>query len=286
MHPVRSRRLIAAVAVPLLVAALAACGPDDSTSADQDSTSAASSSSPSDEQSSESPPADQSDDVQAGESIDPHDFVEKVKSGVGEMTTAKVHMETTGGPGAMTAEGQVDYSTTPPSMQMTMQMAAMGNQNIEMRLIGKTKKMYMKMGDLTGGKFMALDLDDPNSPLGNTDSLTNSMDPVKSFEMFESGMQKVVFVGSDAVDGEAADHYKLTIDTSTLQTGDAATEGVLPKTMRYDMWLDGDGRVRQTQVDMGKLGTTKVTITDLGTPVKITAPPASEVTTSGMGGMG
>lgn len=282
MHPVRSRRLIAAVAVPLLVGALAACGPDDSKSADQDSTPAASSSSPSDEQSSESPPADQSDDTQAGDSVDPHDFTEEVKDGFGEMTTATVHMEMAGGPAAMTADGQVDYRTNPPSMSMTMQSAAMGNQKMEMRLVGK--KMYMKMGNLTGGKFMALDLDDPNNPLGDTDSLTDSMDPAKSFEQFESGLQKVVFVGEETVDGENTDHYKLTIDTSKLDAASSDTAGVLPKMMKYDAWLDDDGRMRQTRVDMGKLGTTTVTIADLGEPVKITAPPPSQVTTA-MDGM-
>lgn len=282
MHPVRSRRLIAAVAVPLLVGALAACGPDDSKSADQDSTPAASSSSPSDEQSSESPPADQSDDTQAGDSVDPHDFTEEIRDGLGDMTTAKIHMEMTGGPSTVTADGQANYRTNPPSMAMTMQMAAMGNQQMEMRLVGN--KMYMKMGQLTGGKFMAFDLGDPNSPLGDTDALIDSMDPTKAFEQFEDGVQKVVFVGEETVDGEDADHYRLTVDPSRLHYQDSSAAGMLPKTMRYDIWLDDEGRLRRNQIDMGKLGTTTVTASDFDAPVKITAPPPSQVTTA-MDGM-
>ncbi|MFT3871472.1 MAG: LppX_LprAFG lipoprotein [Nocardioides sp.] len=282
MHSVRSRRLIAAVAVPLLVGTLAACGSDDSKSADQEPTPAALSSSPSDEQSSESAPAEETDDVQAGDSVDPHDFTEQVKDALGTITTAKIHMEATSGPSTMTADGRVNYRTNPPSIAMTMQMTETGGLRMELRLVGNT--MYMKMGKFSGGKFMAFDLDDPNSALGDTDAAIDSMDPTKAVEKFEDGVQKVVFVGEETVDGEDADHYRLTIDSSKLNSQSSGTVGMLPKTVRYDMWLDDEGRLRRSQIDMGKFGTTTVTTGDFDAPVKVTAPPSGQVT-SGMGAM-
>ena len=47
--------------------------------------------------------------------------------------------------------------------------------------------------------------------------------------------------------------------------------------MDYDAWFDADGLLRKVTTSMGKLGTTSVTYDDWGSPVSITAPPASDV---------
>jgi hypothetical protein len=262
------RRSLAALALPLLLGGLAACGSDD-----EGTDPAASSSSASESGDAES------GDAPSGDEVDTAEFIDDLQAGLEASTTAQMsmHMEKSGQ--MMHADGAVDYTTTPPQMAMTMESPAAAGQSIEMRLVDKV--LYMNMGEMTNNKFISFDLSDADNLPPGMDQLTSTMDPLAAFDSFEEGVQSVVFVGDEDVDGEQLGHYELKVDTSKIdQLQDMPTQSELPETVSYDVWLDDQNRMRKLTMDMGMSGSptsTEIQFSDWGKPVDIAAPPASEI---------
>jgi hypothetical protein len=51
----------------------------------------------------------------------------------------------------------------------------------------------------------------------------------------------------------------------------------LPKEFTYDIWLDGDGRMRKLISDMGKQNSVEMQLTNWGESVEIDVPPADQI---------
>ncbi|GAB3787681.1 hypothetical protein GCM10027601_26990 [Nocardioides ungokensis] len=270
-RPVTVRRALAAAALPLALTSLSACGSNDDAKAQDPSSGSSSSSSSS-----------SADTPSAGDTVAPADFVDRFESGFTKTTTAhetlKMSMGTTG---TLTGEGDVDYSSDSPAMQMTMKTDMTGaTGSIEMRLVDGV--MYMTIPGMAGGKFVKFDLNDPNSPFG---SLATQLDPQEAFKSFEAGIKSVTYVGAE----DGLDHYQVTVDTKKMlakmgQTGSAASAAGMPATLTYDAWLDSEDRVNKMEIDLGKTGTMDMTLSDFGQDVSVEAPPSSQVTQ--MPGMG
>ena len=274
MRSLTLRRTLALTATSVLLAALTACGGDDTGSASDESTTASSSAAA--EPSESAATEEEADDTEpaAGEEVDADQFLADFKAAVENATTAHLSMTTGAGGMDITAEGQVDYSTEPPSMAMEMTNPMGGDQKMEIRLVDG--KFYMNMGQLSQGKYYELSPDDPNNPLGEMSGLTESMDPVRSFEQFASGLETVTFVGTEDVDGEELDHYVLTLDTTKVDSlEDAGAQ--LPETLDYDLWLDDQDRMRQVQIDLGSTASVDMKIFDWDEPVDIEAPSEDEI---------
>ncbi len=256
------RRSLAALALPLLLGGLAACGSDD-----EAPDPAASSSS-----------ATESSETESGE-VDKAAFVDDLKAGLEASTTAKMTMHMDMGGQAIHADGEVDYTTTPPQMAMTMETPAAAGQSIEMRLVDGV--MYMNMGQMTNNKFVSFDLSDAANLPPGMDQLTSTMDPLAAFESFEEGVQSVVFVGDEDVEGEQLGHYEVKLDISKIQQfKELETQAELPKTVSYDLWLDDENRMRKMTMEMDMGGAPmemEAQFTDWDEPVDIAAPPASEI---------
>jgi hypothetical protein len=275
-QPVR-RALAAAAVASLLGAGLAACG-DKSTSASDAGSSASSSSS------STAAPAG---NAQAGQQVAPAQFVSTVEKGVAASTTAHMSMSMDlGQMGRISAQGQVDYTANPPEMAMTMTLPMAGAKQADMRLVGGM--LYMSMGQLTGGKFVKIDPNDPSGPLAGAGlgQMLDQMDPAKMLTKLESGISSVTYVGREDVSGRQLDHYKMSVDTAAMlksMGGAMASQAPsgMPKTITYDVWLDDQQRFAQMTMQLpvsGATATMKKELTDWGAPVDITAPPASQVT--------
>ena len=258
------RRSLAALALPLLLGGLAACGSDDEGA---DPASSSSSSSESEES------------TEAGAEVDQAEFVDTMKAGIKASTTAQMTMQMDMGGQGINAEGEVDYTTTPPQMAMTMESPAAAGESIEMRMVDGV--MYMNMGQMTNDKFVSFDLSDPANLPPGMDQLTGTMDPLAAFDSFEDGVQSVVFVGDDDVDGEQLGHYEVKLDTSKVeQFKELPTQAELPKTVSYDLWLDDENRTRKMTMEMAMAGAPvemEVEFTNWDEPVDIAAPPASEI---------
>lgn len=280
-RPLRTRRLLAAVAVtPLLPAGLVACGSDadDASSSNGQSTS---------ETSTETPAESSSDDLEEGEQVEPADFIATVAAGLEESTTARVTLTSGFGGTELTGDGEIDYTTTPPSVEMVMQNPMMGEGGTtEVRSVDGI--MYLSLGQLTGGKFWRIDPSDPDGPLAGLglDRMVQQTDPVGALQAMEPGIEQVVHAGEEEVDGRDLDHYELTMDVATAFEAigvdlPPAAMKELPESLTYDVWLDEEDRFGKMSMEMpvqGQSMTTEMTADDWGTDVSIEAPPADQVT--------
>lgn len=171
-------------------------------------------------------------------------------------------------------DGQGDIQAKPVAEHMTMKMSGPMKLNAEIIFVDST--IYMK--GMMGSGWVKMTADQLAKTGGaNLSSMTNPLDMVKKMS---SSVKSATYQGSEKVDGDDADHYALTVDssalTSALGAGGGATTG-LPATIDEDIWVDGDGHLRKSEIKMGTLGTTDVTLSDYGKKVDIKAPPASQV---------
>lgn len=272
------RRVAVASATSALLIGLTACSGSDTTA---DSEPQAAASSQTTDEATADPTEQPTDkpatvDFTAGEEVDTDEFTAMYQEGVEALTTAHVTSLTSLSGTEIKAEGDVDYTTDPTAMTMTMEAGAMaGGGNLDMRLIDGS--IYMNMGAVSQNKFVKFDLSDKNGPLGDMSALTESMDPVSAFGQFADGVDKVVYVGEEEVDGETLDHYELTVDTTKMDALNQVKGADVPDSLTYDMWLDDQNRMHQVETDiMGAKSTT--TLSDFGKDVTIETPAASDIT--------
>lgn len=270
----RTRLAVAALTLPLGLAALSACSGEDTepTSAEGETASS-------------SPAAPAEVDPDAGEEVSAEEFGALMIAAFDRATTATLTMEMTAGGQDIEVTGEADYTTDP--MSMSMDMSGMGGVG-DMQMVMVDNVMYIKLL-ARSEKFIKVDLDDPANPVG--DSFTGQLDPRAQAEVIQEGLVSATYVGEEEVDGVALDHYSAVVDSSAvldqLDAGPAAA-GALPEEITYDLWFDADGFYRQMSVDMGAAaGEVLIRFDDWGTDVDIEAPPADEVTDMGaMTGMG
>lgn len=265
------RQSLAAAAVStLLLGGLTACGSDTETASDEPEISSQDAAGEVDE-------ADLPDE---GETVDNGDFVDWMLAGLDRSTTAQMSMTMDYGMGAMESEGQVDYTTTPVSMAMTMGGGAMGDQPIDMRLVDGV--MYMNMGAMSNDMFFEFDLSDPASLPDGMADLGDQMDPLAAFREFEPALEEVVFVGTEDVDGEDLNHFAITMDTTKIPSlEEVPASAGLPPTVDYDLWFDDEFLMRQMQMsmdlDMDVSIDMEAKLFAWGEPVEIEAPPADKI---------
>jgi hypothetical protein len=179
----------------------------------------------------------------------------------------------------MQAEGDVVYGAHRPAMSLSMTMPGMGRSKIMMRFVGGM--IYARIPRLTPpGKFVAVDPKDRTSPLarGFADG-AGQMDPLKSIKTMQSAVQSAERVGKQTMGGVTVEHYKLTIDTSSLakQLDPAAAKlAKLPDTVTYDLWLDEQHRMRRTSFEMAGM-TFETTMSRWGQPVRVERPAANAI---------
>ena len=265
------RRVAAATVSVLALGGLAACG-DDSGDSDKEASEPT------------SQVAGQSEgDLEEGDQVDPAEFVTTITDGLEASTTAHVTMTMSLGPsGEMNAEGDLDYTTDPPNVAMTM-TSPMGGGDMDIRMVDGI--MYLSMGELTQGKFIKIDPSDPKGPMAGLgmDGMLDQMDPGKALKNLEGGISEVTFVGEE----DGLDHYALSVDMQAMldQMGNdlpPSVESEMPESLTYDLWLDDEGRFTKMSMDdlpmAGASGSMEMTVSDWGADVDIEAPAPSQVT--------
>jgi len=282
----RLRRSFAAGTAALALVALAGCGGDSGSTSNASDTSSASaspsatspsetatsSSEPASEAASEAPSEPAGVSPEAGAELSADQFASLFETALDQATTANVQVETGS---TVQMKGQIDFTTEPASVRMGGEIAGAGA--LDMILVDKVAYLSGKVFG-TGDKWIKLDLDDSNSPLG---ALGDQLDPASSLEKLVDGIKSATYVGPEDVDGDSLDHYTAAIDTKALLKGlpaGTADAAGLPATVDYQVWFDSDGLIRKFSVDLGAGGTSGGTFSDWGTKVDIAAPPASQVT--------
>lgn len=209
--------------------------------------------------------------------VDTAKFAASLSDGFKNLTTAHLVMVIDASGASISAEGDVDYSQASPAMALKMQSDAFGDGAIDMRLVNKV--MYMSLPiEGAGDKFYKIDLSDPNNPLGASMGNLSSFDPKATFDMFSKGLQKVVKVGEEDIDGETATHYLVTTSTAEMRkTLPKALLKDFPNKLTYDVWLDADSRMRRMSAQMPGAGHLLMEMSQWGEPVTIVAPPKRKV---------
>lgn len=282
------------LAVPLALGALVACGSDDGedkeTSAGAGPSASASpeagetdsgdpeadptaSATESGEQGGDGDPETEpgGEEQQPGTKISTEDFMALLQ---GSLTgTAHVTMRNEGGLVQSTSEGDMDFSSDPPSMDLTMNAPDMGG---DMHMVLLDDVIYMRMGDLSKGKYLKLDLNDPENMMG--EEMTAQLDPRTSLNMMKDAVTEVSYLGRTSLDGDQVDQYRAVIDPGRMFKDEEIPADSIPKRMTYEVWVDDDNRIRQVVTKAGKqLGSSIITYSDWGKKVTVKAPPASQV---------
>jgi hypothetical protein len=264
------RRLTGGLAALALGATLTACGGSEPDTADDPAAAAPSSSAAAEDPSSaETPEAtEEPQEYDDGGQVDPDKFVARLQDGIAKTEYAHIEFTMGGAGGEMSGSGDVDYTATPPNMQMSMEL---GPESVGMLLIEKI--MYVQSSQ-AGGKYIAFDLDDPANPLGS--GLSERLDPAGSVEAFTKAVTSVTSSGSEDVDGRTLDRYELTVDTTKLTDDGSGSTAALPPEVTMVVWLDDEERMAKTSMELGPVQY-DATLSDFDKPVELEAPPADQV---------
>jgi hypothetical protein len=126
-----------------------------------------------------------------------------------------------------------------------------------------------------------MNMSDPNGPLGSMGNTLGGVDPKSLLDQMSPDVfKKVVYRGTQAIDGRQLKRYTVTLDTTAVPMLKGMPESAtasLPKTMTYDLWIDDQGRMAQFKMLMKKVLSMTMTYSDFGAPVDIKAPDPSKV---------
>jgi hypothetical protein len=180
----------------------------------------------------------------------------------------------------MSMTGDMDMSKKDVAFDFTMSGAALGN-GAQFILVDKV--IYLKVPQLTQSeKYVKVDTADGSDPMAKMfTQMLSQMNPSRTFEAFDA-ITKLQDKGTQEIDGVETTHYAVTVDTKkALEAQGLAGKvptGQLPKTLKYDVWVDADKLVRKLTMDVAG-STIDMTLSEWGEPVQISAPPASQTTT-------
>lgn len=276
MRSLTLRKAALAAVVPMTLGSLAACGHHDSGTAAGPQAPSTSASSPSSPVTSDSAGNSAADSGSSGRTIAPEAFLAKLKGAAKSLTTARFTMSMDVSGQSVTAKGALDMTGDKPAMQVSMDLTGMGTAT-QMRIVDGV--MYIQ--DPTGGgKYLKVDLSDPNGPLGSMGGALDNYDPQSMIDqMSPDALRKVTDLGQATVGGRSLEHYRVVVDThaATQMLKNLPSTASLPTTMTYDMWLDSENRMARFTMLMKKVSRVTATYSDYGADVHISAPPASDV---------
>lgn len=196
--------------------------------------------------------------------------------------------------GPVTMSGTGAYQVSPLAMEMNLDTFEAGGQSIadgvKMRMLDDV--MYMSLGELTqslGGEWIKIDTSE-SGQFGELSDAFSQQDPRVQMRLLASAADAQV-VGTETIDGVETTHYAATLDVNDLAEVAGLSSDELKAlkdgftkagvdAVDYDVWVDSDFRPRQIKVNVpSSAGELELTmgITDINSPVKISAPPASDV---------
>lgn len=113
----------------------------------------------------------------------------------------------------------------------------------------------------------------------------SSINPVTMVTGFNKGMQKLTYLGASTIDGAQVRHYQAAIDQAkylqSLGQGTGSANIGANEPITEDLFLNNDNTLRRVSIVMpGGVGNVQIDVTKWGEPVEISAPPATDVTTT------
>jgi len=187
-----------------------------------------------------------------------------------------VHVSMTSASAAgLKVEGDQKMGGSAADSQMSLTMD-LGPTSMEMRMIDQ--KLYLKMDQLTKGKFGVVDLTDKSNPLvSQFGMLAEQTDLSKQFEDFGDAVTKFEKSSkSEKLDGVDTQAYDITLDAKKLAKAQGQDAGSLPDSFTYTFYIGDDNLVRRMAIDvMGQK--LQMDFTDWGKTVSVEKPKSSEI---------
>ncbi|MBK8446627.1 MAG: LppX_LprAFG lipoprotein [Micropruina sp.] len=192
----------------------------------------------------------------AGTALTPDAFVEKVTTAMQSVTSYTLDMTTTTGGKKTTMQGVVKADA------------------------GRTTAMHITMGGETATELIMIDgkffMKAPTGWVKMPESATQSMDLSQTDQTQwmrdnKGAIAKVELVGSEAINGVQADHYRIDLDLSKVAGASASAA----KITNYETWLDSEGRMVKMLMSTEVSGTStelEMLVSKYNEPVEITAP--------------
>lgn len=270
-----SRCLLAAPVTVVLLGALAACGGSSSGVS-------AGSSSPEAATVAEEPLVEEPQ-VEVVE-LTAENLVETIAAAQQEAATYDFALTSAGAGYAMQASGSARLLGSGET-ELAMVLTGPQTGDMEIRLVGGL--VYLSLGEVTQGKFLQIDPNDPSDPFAAVaGNLADQADPTKGMAKSQAAIIGVTKSGDpQQMDGVLAQPYEVVIDTTMLPPearaafAEAEAAGLtLPATITYVYWMGPDNLIRMLSFDL--LGTSsEMTFTNWGSGAPISVPSADQVTT-------
>ncbi|HET7328435.1 MAG TPA: hypothetical protein VFJ14_14250 [Nocardioidaceae bacterium] len=200
----------------------------------------------------------------------------------------------------LSGQGAVDFEDQ--SARLTFELpAAAGGSSLELRIVDLT--LYLKLPpqaatQLTGGKpWAAVDIRQvAMAQAGSALGQLPTQNPMQAFEFLAGAGNKVTKIGTGTIDGVSVDHYRTAIDLAALASAapnaqareslNQLQETLGRATLPIHVWIDGDDLIRRVKLSLpvpqtgavpaGSRVTVVQTLSDFGTEVQISAPPAGQ----------
>ena len=227
-----------------------------------------------------SPGAGENSEVGAqGAALTQDNFAERIETA--QFAAGSAHIAMSMGdalPGTVEADMIIDADPERAAMQMQMNA---GGMVAEIRMTDG--KMYMNMGQLTGGKFV--DLAAVPGDVAELGSVLDQMNPGAQVAVFAAALTDFNAAAGPEIDGVATTQVTLTLDTrkmleaqpNTVADIDAAVEA-LGAAITYDVFVGSDDLPRRIVMpNPAGAGTATLEYSKWGEPVSISAPAADEI---------
>ncbi|MFC8825991.1 hypothetical protein ACFT9I_11610 [Streptomyces sp. NPDC057137] len=211
--------------------------------------------------------------------------------------TAKLTLATevkgAGEQAAATGAGVVDLADGSSDVTLTSQGQELQQRTLD-GMIYQQPPAGSESGLPDGKSWMKIDLKKLAEQQGAGAGAGEVSDPAASFSYTKGISDKnVKKVGAATVDGAKTTHYRVTVDVDALAKGNTEQTRKLKEqlgaTLPLDIWLDGDGRLRQQKMELTvkrPAGETEgpaqvavlttLKLSDFGTDVNVTAPAAKD----------
>lgn len=208
-------------------------------------------------------------------------FAERIGKAQLDAGSAHLQMSSSGEENATEMNGAVRIGDDLESSASEISMD-LGMLELQMRLVDGV--LYVKMGAMTDGKFVKIDLTDPdNAFVQQYGSLTGQIDPAEQLRTFDKALVSFENEGDGPeIDGVLTTKLRLVIDTTKAMGKQSAEikkhSAKVPKTMEYVLHVGrDDDLLRRLSVDVFD-GTTSIDWDRWGETVEVEAPAKSEIT--------
>jgi hypothetical protein len=206
-------------------------------------------------------------------------FASEVSKAQVKAQTAHIEAKLDANNQKMNMSGNMDMTKNDVAFDLALTGGPLGD---GAKFILVDKVIYLKVPGLSqGDKFVKIDISNANDPAAKMfEQMLGQLDPSKTFKAFHA-VTKLQEKGTQEIDGVETTHYAVTVDTARALKAQGMAgqvpQGQMPKTIMYNVWVDGDNLVRKLKMNV-QGNAVDMTLSQWGEPVDISAPPPSETT--------